>query len=360
MHGSASRAMVRGMKTAPHTLADLGWSAHFARQIAADEAALLPLRLIGIERSRATGLGAGGALTLHFPPGLTSGDVAVGDWVLADPASLRILRVLARRSLLSRKAAGIEVRAQLIAANVDTLFIVSSCNADFNPARLERYVALALEAGVTPVIVLTKADQAQDSADFAARARALSPHIAAVLALNAKVPGALAVLRPWCGQGQTVAFTGSSGVGKTTLINGLTCLSLATQGIREDDAKGRHTTTARSLHRVPGGGMLIDMPGMRELALIDAAEGIAELFDDLEALAAACRFRDCAHEREPGCALRAEVAAGRLDVARLERWQKLRREDRATSTSKLEAHRKDRAFGRMVKAAKRVKSARPE
>ncbi len=352
--------MLRGMKTAPPMLADLGWSDHFARQIGADAASLLPLRLIGIQRSRATGLGAGGVLTLHFPPGLNSGEVAVGDWVLADPDNLRIVQVLTRQSLLVRKAAGVEVRAQLIAANVDTLFIVSSCNADFNPARLERYVALALEAGVAPVIVLTKADQAEDPGDYAARARALSPHIAAVLALNAKAPEALAVLRPWCGPGQTVAFAGSSGVGKSTLINGLTGLALATQGIRADDTKGRHTTTARSLHLMPGGGLLIDMPGMRELALIDAAEGIAELFDDLEALATRCRFRDCAHEHEPGCALAAEVAAGRLDNARLARWQKLRREDRATSTSQLEARRIDRAFGRMVKAAKRLKAAPPE
>ncbi|MBW6507215.1 MAG: ribosome small subunit-dependent GTPase A [Rhodobacteraceae bacterium] len=348
------------MKPAAPTLADLGWSDHFARQIAADEAALLPLRLIGIQRSRATGLGPDGALTLHFPPGLNSGEVAVGDWVLADPANARIVRVLARRSLLTRKAAGVEVRAQLIAANIDTLFIVSSCNADFNPARLERYVALALEAGVAPVIVLTKADLAADPADYATRAQALSPHIAAVLALNATAPEALGALRPWCGPGQTVAFAGSSGVGKSTLVNGLAGLALATQGIRADDAKGRHTTTARSLHLMPGGGLLIDMPGMRELALIDATEGIAELFDDLEALAATCRFRDCAHDGEPGCALATEVAAGRLDAARLARWQKLRREDRATSISQQEARRKDRAFGRMVKAAKRVKAAPPE
>jgi ribosome biogenesis GTPase len=351
--------MVRGMKTASLTLADLGWSDHFARQIAADEAAQLPLRLIGIERSRASGLGAAGTLTLHFPPGLRSGAVAVGDWVLADPATARILRVLARRSLLTRKAAGVEVRAQLIAANVDTLFIVSSCNADFNPARLERYVALALEAGVAPVIVLTKADLCADAAGYAARARALSPHVAGVVALDAKAPAALVALHPWCGPGQTVAFAGSSGVGKSTLVGGLIGQRLATAAIREDDAKGRHTTTARALHLMPGGGLLIDMPGMRELALIDAAEGIAELFDDLEALAATCRYRDCAHAGEPGCALAAEVKAGRLDPARLERWQKLRREDRATSASQHEARRKDRAFGRMVKAAKRLKSAPP-
>jgi len=340
------------------SLADLGWSAHFAQQITTAESdSLLPLRIAGIERSRAAGLGPSGRLLLQFPPGLSSGDVAVGDWVLADPQLRRIARVLARRSLLARKVAGVESRAQLIAANVDTLFIVSSCNADFNPARLERYVALALDAGVVPVIVLTKADLAADAAAYGERAGALSPHLAAVLTLNAKAPEALPALRHWCGAGQTVAFTGSSGVGKSTLIGGLIGQQLATAEIRQDDAKGRHTTTARSLHLMPGGGLLIDMPGMRELALFDAADGIAELFDDLEALAANCRFRDCAHEREPGCKLRAEVAAGRLDPARLERWQKLRREDAATSASVHEARRKGRSFARMVKAAKNAKAA---
>jgi len=345
------------MMPAPTSLADLGWSAFFAAQIGEGDAGLVPLRLGGVERSRANGLGAAGAMTLQFPPDLSAGEVAVGDWVLADPQTLRIARVLARRALLSRKAAGTDARTQLIAANIDTLFIVTSCNADFNPARLERYIALALDAGVRPVIVLTKADLAADAADFAARARAVSPHVAAVLALNAKAADAVAALRAWCGPGQTVAFAGSSGVGKSTLVNGLTGLHIATQDIRADDAKGRHTTTARALHRVPGGGLVIDMPGMRELALIDAGDGIAELFDDVEALAAACRFRDCAHQGEPGCAIAAAIATGRLDAARFARWQKLRLEDEAATRSKLETRRKDRAFGRMIKAAKRQKAA---
>ncbi len=344
------------MTSIPTSLEKLGWSNDFAAQIGADERALVPLRLSGVERSRATGLGEAGAITLQFPPDLSAGSVAVGDWVLAEPETARICRVLDRRSLLTRKAAGTEVRTQLIAANVDTLFIVSSCNADFNPARLERYVALALDAGVAPVIVLTKADLAADVTDFLSRARAISPHVAAAVALNAKSPEAVAALEGWCGPGQTVAFAGSSGVGKSTLVNAMTGLAIATQGVREDDAKGRHTTTARALHPVPGGGMVIDMPGMRELALIDASEGIAELFDDIEALAATCRFRDCAHEREPGCAINAAVAAGTLNAARLGRWQKLRREDEATALSKAEARRKGRTFARMVKSAKQDKT----
>ncbi|MDP2740499.1 MAG: ribosome small subunit-dependent GTPase A [Pseudorhodobacter sp.] len=338
-------------------LTGLGWSEHFEAQLEPGEAeALLALRLSGVQRSRATGLGLAEPATLHFPPGITSGDVAVGDWVLADPKTLRIARVLARRSLLTRRAAGVEVKPQLIAANVDTLFIVTSCNADFNPARLERYVALALEAGTAAVIVLTKADLAADAAGYLARARAISPHVADVLALNAKAHEALAVLRPWCGPGQTVAFAGSSGVGKSTLIGGLIGKALATGAIRDDDAKGRHTTTARALHLMPGGGMLIDMPGMRELALIDTTSGIAELFDDIEALAAGCKFRDCAHENEPGCAVRAAIAAGTLDAPRMARWQKLKREDAAANTSVLEARRKGRAFARMVKSTRKPRN----
>ncbi|WP_372841449.1 ribosome small subunit-dependent GTPase A [Phaeovulum sp.] len=356
MRNCCGYAILAAMTPTPIALETLGWSSDLAAQIGADEGDLVPLRLSGVERSRATGLGEAGAITLQFPPGLSAGEVAVGDWVLAEPASARISRVLDRRSLLTRKAAGTDTRTQLIAANVDTLFIVSSCNADFNPARLERYVALALDAGVSPVIVLTKADLAADAADYLARARAISPHVEAAVTVNAKSPDAVAALGGWCGPGKTVAFAGSSGVGKSTLVNAMTGLAIATQGIREDDAKGRHTTTARALHLVPGGGMVIDMPGMRELALIDATEGIAELFDDIEALAATCRFRDCAHEHEPGCAIRAAVAAGTLDAARLGRWQKLRREDEAIALSKSEARRKGRVVGRMIKSAKQDKA----
>ncbi len=235
------------------TLSDLGWSAFFLGQLSLDEIETLqPLRLISVARNRATGLGPDGPVTLSYPPDLLSGETAVGDWVLADPETHRIVRVLDRQGELGRRAAGPENRRQLIAANVDTLFIVTSCNADFNVARIERYLALALDAGCVPVVVLTKADLAEDPEDFVARTRAISPRIADVIALNAKDQGTLAPLSPWLTRGQTVAFLGSSGVGKSTLIAGLTGAEIATQGIREDDAKGRHTTTARALaaHRV--------------------------------------------------------------------------------------------------------------
>ncbi|WP_353343582.1 ribosome small subunit-dependent GTPase A [Litorivita sp. NS0012-18] len=344
------------MRSTPHSDTDLGWRAYFANQIGADDGDVAPYRITHLERAGATGLNGAGGADLHFPPGLTTGEVAVGDWVLAHDSG-RIARVLDRASLLTRRAAGPEVRPQLIAANVDTLFIVTSCNADFNIARLERYVALALEAETTPVILLTKSDLAvgRTPEDYAAQARGISDRIAAVIVLNSKDQGDLAHLRPWCSAGRTVAFIGSSGVGKSTLINGLTGIdrdalrAQATGGIREDDAKGRHTTTARSLHLLDGGGVLVDMPGMRELGLIDAAAGINTLFEDIVDLAADCRFRDCAHAGEPGCAIGAAIAAGELDAERVERWKKLAEEDNRNTESVGEKRRREKKMSRFHK-----------
>jgi ribosome biogenesis GTPase len=334
------------------SLSDLGWSAFFLGQLSLDDLdTLRPLRLTGVERDRATGLGPDGPVTLSYPPTLSAGETAVGDWVLADPDARRIVRVLDRRSVVARKAAGTENRRQLIAANVDTLFLVTSCNADFNVARLERFLALALDAGAVPVVVLTKADLAEDAADYAAQARAISPRIADAITLDATRPEALGPLAPWLGKGQTVAFVGSSGVGKSTLIAGLTGAEIATQDIRANDAKGRHTTTSRTLLRTASGALVIDMPGMREVALQDVAEGIDEVFDDVVALAQGCRFRDCGHDSEPGCAVQAAVGDGRLDPARLARWQKLRREDALNVEAVHERRARERAFGRVVRDA---------
>ncbi|MWB76413.1 ribosome small subunit-dependent GTPase A [Pseudooceanicola sp. 216_PA32_1] len=338
----------------PDALQRLGWQAFFIRQAGhLDLAATPPLRVSEVQRSGLTALGADGEITLPPMPGVT-----VGDWLLHDRARPARSVLLDRRSLFRRRAAGTGREEQLIAANVDTLFIVSSCNNDFNPARLERYLALAHEAGVEAAILLTKADASEDPGGYADRAKAVARQVP-VLTLNALEPGAAARLQGWCGTGQTVAFVGSSGVGKSTLVNALMGAGAAQTGaIREDDSRGRHTTTARQLHLMPGGGLLLDTPGMRELQLTDAAEGIAGVFADIEALARQCRFRDCGHDSEPGCAVRAAVDRGALEPGRIARWRKLLAEDRFNSAALHERRARDKAFGKMVRNATGNKAKR--
>lgn len=340
------------------TLASLGWSAHFLSQLDLSELPLTAARVAAVHRDRLDCLSPQGSFSLspgHDAP--TSG-FAVGDWLLTDGA--RLVRRLDRRSLLVRRAAGSAADPQLIAANVDTLFVVTSCNADFNPARIERYLALAAEAQTEAVVLLTKADLA-DAAGYQRAAERLARGLLAV-PLDARDPGAARALDPWCRAGRTVAMVGSSGVGKTTLLNTLAGRQEPTAGIREDDAKGRHTTTRRSLVPLASGAWLIDTPGMRALRLADAAEGIDAVFSDVTALAGQCRFGDCSHGPEPGCAVQAAVTDGRLDPERLRRWEKLRREDRLNTETLAEARERSRAFGRQVRKALALKdrlSGRP-
>ncbi|AMY71794.1 ribosome small subunit-dependent GTPase A [Frigidibacter mobilis] len=312
------------------TLPALGWSEFFTDQLTTGEAALDPLRIATVHRARMTAIGADGPVKLWLPPKLATADFAVGDWILAEPETHLLIRRLDRRALLQRHTEGARV-PQLIAANVDTLFIVTSCNADFNPARLERYLALCNEAGTRAVIVLTKADQVEDPAPYLQQAAALQRGLE-VVTLNARSPEAATTLAPWCGPGQTVALVGSSGVGKSTLLNTLAEKAPGeeqeTGDIREDDAKGRHTTTSRSLHGIKGGGWVIDTPGIRTLHVSDVAGGLETLFAEITELAPNCRFRDCTHGHEPGCAVQAAVKAGTLDPARLDRWRKLVEENR--------------------------------
>lgn len=327
------RIQVPVSKPSDHThppLTALGWSSFFADQVGRDETGLTPLRIATVHRSRLTAEGASGPVKVNLPAASKTTDFAVGDWVLTDPETLMFVRCLDRRALLQRKTEGAHV-PQLIAANVDTLFIVTSCNDDFNAARLERYLALANEAGTDPVIVLTKADQADDTAPFVDQAAALQRGLP-VVTLNAKATQAADTLASWCGPGQTVALVGSSGVGKSTLLNTLANKTgeeaQATGGIREDDAKGRHTTTARSLHTTQAGGCVIDTPGIRTLHVSDLAVGLDILFAEITELAPECKFRDCTHAHEPGCAVQAGVAAGDVAPERLERWRKLAEENR--------------------------------
>lgn len=343
---TAPRAPSASDEICSSSLADLGWTDFFGDQLEAHETGLLACRIATVHRARLTGISPSGLVDLVLPHETTTGDFAVGDWVLADPQTRQLVRRLDRTSVLERRTQGGQ---QLGAANVDTLFIVTSCNADFNVARLERYLALANEAGTTPVILLTKADTVTDARAYEAQAAVLQRGLV-VITLNPKTADAASALAPWCRSGQTVALVGSSGVGKSTLTNTLVGstqeLPQQTGGIREHDAKGRHTTTSRSLHAIAGGGWVIDAPGMRTLQVSDVADGIDTLFAEITELAPLCRFRDCSHAHEPGCAVQAAVAAGSLNPDRVARWRKLSAENRGNAATQTGARGGASAAGR--------------
>lgn len=332
-------------------LETLGWHPHFAQQITADAfTETPPVRIVEVHHNVLHVIGDG--IDRSIPP---VPDATVGDWLLLERHLPHKSRVLQRKNLLKRRAPGTDRKVQLIAANIDTMFIVSSCNQDFNIARLERYVALAFEAGIAPVIVLTKSDLAADGQTYGEAAGAISDLVPVVM-LDARGAEPRQKLADWCRPGQTVAFLGSSGVGKSTLTNALAGnRSIETQAIREDDAKGRHTTTRRQLHAVPGGCLVLDTPGMRELQLTDVASGIDDVFADLHTLSAQCRFNDCRHMSEPGCAVREAIERGEIDAARLRRWHKLKAEEAYNSASLAERRAKDKAFGKMARRIMKAK-----
>ena len=342
-------------KPDPHadrlTLKDYGWNAHFERQIADEErTATRAVRVLAVHRDALDVAGPAFEGRVQPPRGESEDDVAtVGDWLLVEAEAPRAVRVLERRSVFRRKAAGTGRRVQLIAANVDTLIVVTSANHDFNLARLERYLAWAAEAETTPLVVITKADLVADTADYVAQARRLMPGLV-VEAFDARGTDTTTKLAPWFAPGQTFALVGSSGVGKSTIVNSLKGANVQeTNAIREYDAHGRHTTTGRSLHRMAGGAWLLDTPGMRELQIIDVADGLDEVFADVAELAATCRFTDCKHNSEPGCAIQAAVTSGALDAERLKRYQNLQREQARNAESLAEAHTRSQRFGRMAK-----------
>ncbi|HEX4950866.1 MAG TPA: ribosome small subunit-dependent GTPase A [Blastocatellia bacterium] len=260
---------------------------------------------------------------------------AVGDWVAlryraqSDRASIQA--VLPRQSKFARKTAGAKTEAQIVGANVDTIFLVTSLNQDFNPRRIERYLTTLWDSGARPVIVLSKADLCQDEAALQAHLQTLQSVTAdvPVHVVSAKAKQGLEPLLQYCTTGQTIALIGTSGAGKSTLINHLLGYERQqVKEIREHDDRGQHTTRHRELILLPQGGLVLDTPGMRELQLWEVEAGIETTFEDVEALAAQCFFSDCQHQSEPRCAVRAALEAGTLSAERLENYYKLQQEAR--------------------------------
>jgi ribosome biogenesis GTPase / thiamine phosphate phosphatase len=333
-------------------LESYGWSESVAAAFDGHETAgRSPARVVAEDRGSYVVVGAAGELRaavggrFRFEAGNDPAAFpAVGDWVALDArdSALRddgagpdtmstgtvIRAVLPRRTSLVRHAAGRRTVAQVVAANVDVVFVIGSLNHDLNPRRLERYLAVAWESGAEPVVVLSKADLVDDLEEQVGAVARVAVGVP-VITTSAVDGRGVEEVRARIGPGSTVAFVGSSGVGKSTLLNTLAGDDrAAVREIREDDARGRHTTTRRQLYLLPDGGLVLDTPGMRELSLWDADAGLERSFADIEALAAVCRFNDCAHDGEPGCAVTSAIEDGDLTASRFDGWRKLEREAR--------------------------------
>ncbi|MBI2780716.1 MAG: ribosome small subunit-dependent GTPase A [Chloroflexi bacterium] len=322
-------------------LVALGWNDHLATLLVSEATGLVPGRILAEERGAylvVTDAGEGPATAsgrLRHATELdpTAAWPAVGDWVALDPLSVEgsgsdhrlIQRVLSRRTAVIRRSPGDRrMPSQVLAANVDVVFVVTSANQEFNVRRLERYLTVAWESGARPIVLLSKADLAEDIGEYLLAAATAAPGVE-IITVSAITGEGIEAVRFHLGVGRTVVFTGSSGVGKSSIVNALAGAPLLdTGGIREDDARGRHTTTRRQLVRLAD-GLLIDTPGLRELGVLDG-DGVATAFDDVERIASGCRFNDCGHQSEPGCAIRAAIASGDLDRGRFAAWEKLGRE----------------------------------
>jgi ribosome biogenesis GTPase len=320
-----------------YSLEDLGWGPFFQQHASQpNNEGLAPMRVAAEQRGAYTLWGEAGAFAGVLPGRVLHEAAsreelpAVGDWVLARPlpGEDRAVseRLLPRRSALSRKAAGERTDEQILAANIDLIFIVASLNRELNLRRLERYLAVAWDSGARPLLVLNKADLALDRESLLAEVHGIAAG-ADVFATSAVSGHGVEALDHALKYGQTAVFVGSSGVGKSSLVNRLLGdAAQAVSHIRAGDDRGRHTTTSRQMLIAPGGAVIIDTPGLRELALWDAGEGLAQTFGDVEDIARECEFRDCSHRSEPGCAVQAALTSGRLAIDRFESFRKLERE----------------------------------
>src|SRR3954453_3596290 len=334
-------------------LSPLGWTPDRVSELPAGTEAA---RVARVDRGLLTVLAGDGERRVHPAAALydeSGGESpAVGDWV-ALRGELAVA-VLPRRSAFTRTVAGRTSAAQGVAANLDAVLVVDALVGAARLRRVERYLAVAWGSGATPVVVLTKADLCDDVPAAVAEVAedALGVEVLAVCSVTGD---GVEAVRALLGPGRTAAMVGPSGVGKSSLANALAGRTVApTREIRESDGRGRHTTTARELHRLPGGGLLVDTPGMRELALYDALDGVDTAYADVVELAASCRFRDCEHRTEPGCAVAAPIDDGTLDPARLLAWRKLQREAhrqllRVDARARAEERARTRAFFRAVR-----------
>ncbi len=332
----------------------LGWKPCFQSQITLEELKCsYPARVSRIYRTKVLIWSEIGQQEIDIGLFDDLRNIAVGDWLLMPNEGERPLRVLERGSDLRRKVAGNLIDQQLIAVNVDTLFIVTSCNQDFNEARIERFLVLAAEANITPVIILTKADLVDDPEAYRDVARALY-HDIDIEYVDARAGESVERLKRWCREGETVVLVGSSGVGKSTLINSIADVNQRTLEIRADDDKGRHTTTSRSLHLLKGGGLFVDTPGIRELQLTESKKGIEDTFDDVVHYFGQCKFRNCQHRVEKGCAILSAIDSGELDERRWHSYKKLQAEQENFNKTVAEKRMDERQLGRFYRSEKNL------
>lgn len=324
------------------TLKKFGWSNYFFQQLSLDEISVDAtvnniFRITAIHRNRVEAIGIRGDASIicpvQFQP--VSQYLAVGDWVVAELANehYRLNRILEPKNRVRRISNGLP---QVIAANLDYLWIITSANDEFNVKRLERYLALAYEFNITPVILLTKMDLCDNVDDYLVQLSYLN--VDNVHALSVNLPHTLDALSTYMNEGTTIALVGSSGVGKSTLINALFHTQLPTREIREDDARGKHTTTHRELFLCDNGVAIIDTPGMRELQLYDAEQGIGHAFRSIVELSQKCRYSDCSHGDEPGCAIQAAIANGQISQHQFDNYCKLLREEESQQRRTTGAH----------------------